>query len=338
MRLRRSDLSKPGITRRRAGKGFSYIGVDGQRLDDADDLARIKDLVIPPAWRKVWISPHPNGHIQAVGTDDAGRRQYLYHQAWQDERAEEKFDRVLELSTRLPAWREQIASDLAGRGLTRDRVLALALQLLDRGYFRAGGEQYAEEHESYGLATLQCEHVTLRAGIVAFDYPAKSGVRRTLEIEDPEVVRAVRALLRRSDRTERLLVCRNGSGWSDVHANDLNIRFKELVGDEYSVKDLRTWHGTVLAATALAEADPPDSERVAKRAVSAVMKQVSEDLGNTPAVARSAYVDPRVVTGYRRGMTIAAAAQRAARQKDAADAACTLEKATRSLVRRVARS
>jgi DNA topoisomerase IB len=152
------------------------------------------------------------------------------------------------------------------------------------------------------------------------------------------VVRAVRALLRRSDRIERMLVCCNGSGWSDVHANDLNIRFKELVGDEYSVKDLRTWHGTVLAATALAEADPPDSERVAKRAVSAVMKQVSADLGNTPAVARSAYVDPRVVTGYRRGMTIAAAAQRAARQKDAADAACTLEKATRSLVRRVARS
>jgi DNA topoisomerase I len=337
VRLRRSDLSGPGITRRRSGKGFTYRDPDGRRVDDGDTLARIKDLVIPPAWRKVWISPYANGHIQAVGTDAAGRRQYLYHQAWQEERAEEKFDRVLELSTRLPAWRDRIAEDLAGRGLSRERVLALALQLLDRGYFRAGGEQYAEEHESYGLATLQCEHVSLRNGAVAFDYPAKSGVRRTLEVEDPEIVRAVRALLRRDGRSDRLLVCRSGSGWVDIHASDLNARFKELVGDEFSVKDLRTWHGTVLAAAAFADADPPDTERKAKRAVSAVMKEVSEELGNTPAVARSSYVDPRVVTGYQRGITIAGAVRRAARQKDPTAAACTLEKATRTLVRRVAR-
>lgn len=337
MRLRRSALDGPGITRRRSGKGFSYQAPDGTRLDDADALARIKDLVIPPAWQKVWISPHANAHIQAVGTDAAGRRQYLYHQAWQDERAEEKFDRVLDMSTQLPAWRERIAEDLAGRGLSRDRVLALALHLLDLGYFRAGGEQYAEEHESYGLATLQCEHVTLRGGAAAFDYPAKSGVRRTIEIENPEVVRAVKALLRRDDRTDRLLVCRNSSGWVDIHAADLNARFKELVGEEYSVKDLRTWHGTVLAATAFAEADPPDTERKAKRAVSAVMKQVSEELGNTPAVARNSYVDPRVVAGYHQGATIAAAVKRAAKQKDQA-AACTLEKATRSLVRKIAKS
>ncbi|MGW0160106.1 DNA topoisomerase IB [Mycobacterium sp. NPDC003323] len=338
MRLRRSNLSGPGLTRRRSGKGFTYHGPDGQLVDDADTRARIKDLVIPPAWRKVWISPHANGHIQAVGTDAAGRRQYLYHQAWQEERAEEKFDRVLELSTRLPGWREQIAKDLAGRGLSRDRVLALALQLLDRGYFRAGGEQYAEEHESYGLATLQCEHVALRGKAVAFDYPAKSGVRRTLEVEDAEVVRAVRALLRRDGRTERLLVCRNESGWVDIHAADLNTRFKELVGDEYSVKDLRTWHGTVLAAAAFADAEPPKTERAAKRSVSTVMKQVSEELGNTPAVARSSYVDPRVVNGYHEGITIAAAAKRAAKQKNPAEAACILEKATRQLVRKVAKS
>ena len=158
MRLRRSELSKPGITRKRRGKGFAYYGPEGELLTDGDAVERIKELVIPPAWKKVWISPQPNGHIQAVGTDAAGRRQYLYHPAWQQERAEQKFDRVLEMSTQLPAWRASIARDLAGRGLTRERVLALALRLLDRGYFRAGGEEYAEENESYGIATLLCEH------------------------------------------------------------------------------------------------------------------------------------------------------------------------------------
>lgn len=338
MRLRRSALDRPGITRMRRGKGFAYYDVDGESLTDERTLQRIKDLVIPPAWKKVWISPHPNGHIQAVGTDVAGRRQYLYHQAWHEERAEEKFDRVLDLSLQLPEWRSRIAEDLAGRGLRRDRVLALALHLLDRGYFRAGGEQYAEENESYGLATLQCEHVTLRNGSVLFDYPAKSGVRRTLEVEDPRVVRAVRSLLRRANRTDRLLVCRTASGWVDIRADDLNARFKELVGDEYSVKDLRTWHGTVLAAEAFVDADPPVTEKVVKRVESAVMKEVAEGLGNTPAVARGSYVDPRVVRGYEQGLTIDAAVRRAARTRKPDNAQAILEKATRKLIRKVAKS
>ncbi|HWF30479.1 MAG TPA: DNA topoisomerase IB [Mycobacterium sp.] len=337
MRLRRSVLSNPGIARTRRGKGFAYHGPDGELLDDERTLQRIKDLVIPPAWKKVWISPHPNDHIQAVGTDAAGRRQYLYHTAWQEERAEEKFDRVLELSTQLPAWRDRIAADLAGRGLTRERVLALALRLLDRGYFRAGGEQYAEEHESYGIATLLCEHVMVHPDAVEFDYPAKSGVRRTLEIEDPAVVRAVRALMRRTERTERLLMCRTASGWVDVRADDLNARFKELVGDDYTVKDLRTWHGTVLAAAAFSDADPAVSQRVAKRVEAAVMREVAEELGNTPAVARGSYVDPRVVTGYQQGHTIAAATRRAERTRRPEAAQEILEKATRMLVRRVAK-
>ncbi len=338
MRLRRSVLSKPGIARKRRGKGFSYYEPGGKPVSDPETLQRIKDLVIPPAWKKVWISPHPNGHIQAVGVDAAGRRQYLYHSAWQAERAEEKFDRVLELSTRLPACRAEIAKDLARHGLTRKRVLALALRLLDRGYFRAGGEQYAEEHESYGLSTLLCEHVVVRRDAVEFDFPAKSGVRRTVEIEDPDVVRAVRALMRRPDRTERLLVCRNSSGWIDVRADDLNARFKELAGDDYTVKDLRTWHGTVLAAAAFADADPAVSGRVAKRVEAAVMKEVAEELGNTPAVARGSYVDPRVVTGYEQGLTIAAAARRAERAKSPDLAQEILDKATRMLIRRVAKA
>jgi DNA topoisomerase I len=337
MRLRRSVLSKPGITRKRHGKGFAYFDPKGNALSDPDTLQRIKDLVIPPAWKKVWISPHPSDHIQSVGIDAAGRRQYLYHEAWQQERAEEKFDRVLELSKQLPLWRKRVAHDLAGRGLTRDRVLALALYLVDRGYFRAGGEQYAEENESYGLATLLCEHVTVRRDVVSFDYPAKSGVRRTYEIEDAQVVRAVRSLMRRTDCTERLLVYRTGSGWADIHADDLNSRFKEIVGDDYSVKDLRTWHGTVLAATAFAGADPAVSQRVAKRVEAAVMREVSEELGNTPAVARGSYVDPRVVTGYEQGMTIAAAARRAVRARRPDAAKEIMEKATRVLVHRVAK-
>ena len=336
MRLRRSVLSKPGIARKRRGKAFAYYGPDGDPLVDEDALQRIKELVIPPAWKKVWISPHPNGHIQAVGTDAAGRRQYLYHSFWQQERAEEKFDRVLELSTRLPDWRARIAADLARRGLTRKRVLALALRLLDRGYFRAGGEQYAEEHESYGIATVLCEHVTVHRDAVEFDYPAKSGVRRTVEIEDAEVVRAVRSLMRRDERTERLLACRTASGWVDVRADDLNTRFKELVGDDYTVKDLRTWHGTVLAA-AFADADPAVSQRVAKRVEAAVMREVAEELGNTPAVARGSYVDPRVVTGYEQGLTIAAAVRRAERVHRPDAAQEMVEKATRMLIRRVAK-
>ena len=338
MRLRRSALSKPGIARKRRGKGFAYYAPDGDLLSDDDTLERIKELVIPPAWKKVWISPQPNGHIQAVGTDAAGRRQYLYHPAWQQERSEQKFDRVLELSTQLPTWRASIANDLAGRGLTRERVLALALRLLDRGYFRAGGKEYADEHESYGIATLLCEHATVRRDAVAFDYPAKSGVRRSVEVEDPEVVRAVRSLMRRAERSEWLLMCRRGSDWVNVQADDLNARFKELVGDEYSVKDLRTWHGTVLAAAAFADADPPVSQRVAKRVEAAVMREVAEELGNTPAVARGSYVDPRIVTGYQQGMTIAAAARRAERARRPEAAQEILERATRKLIRRVAKS
>ena len=337
MRLRRSVVGGPGLRRVRRGRGFSYHHADDTSVTDAATLQRINDLVIPPAWKNVWICPYPNGHIQAVGTDVAGRRQYLYHQKWQEDRAEEKFDRVLAMAPALPDMRRQIAADLRGRGLERDRVLALALHLLDLGYFRAGGEQYAEENNSFGIATLLCEHVTLQREAVEFDYPAKSGVRRTLIIDDPEVVRSVRSLVRRPDRTDRLLVCRNSSDWVDIHADDLNARFKQLVGEEYTVKDLRTWHGTVLGAAAFVDADPPVNKTVIKRVESAVMKEVAEELGNTPAVARSSYVDPRVVQGYEHGLTIAPALRRAARTKRPGERQAILEKSTARLIRKVAK-
>jgi DNA topoisomerase-1 len=337
MRLRRSLVRGPGIRRVRRGRGFSYLNPDGTPVTDEEVLKRIRDLVIPPAWKKVWICPHPNGHIQAVGTDAAGRRQYLYHQKWQEERNEEKFDRVLEMSAALPHMRQRVAADLRRRGFDRDRVLALALHLLDLGYFRAGSDQYAEENNSYGMATLLCEHVALQKQAVEFDFPAKSGVRRTLLIDDPEVVRAVRALVRRREGNNRLLVCRNGSGWTELHAEDLNARFKELVGVQYTVKDLRTWHGTVLAAAAFVDADPPVNKTVIKRVESAVMKEVAEELGNTPAVARSSYVDPRVVEGYEKGLTIAAGARRAARIRKPDERQAVLESSTVRLIRKVAK-
>ncbi|KHO23359.1 DNA topoisomerase IB [Mycolicibacterium setense] len=337
MRLRRSVVGGPGIHRVRRGRRFSYRDDDGAAVTDAATLKRIEDLVIPPAWKKVWISPHPNGHIQAVGTDVAGRRQYLYHSQWQQERGEEKFDRVLELSAGLADWRSAIARDLRRRGLTRDRVLALGLRLLDLGYFRAGGDHYAEENNSFGVATLLREHITLHPDAVEFDYPAKSGVRRMLLVEDPAVVRAVRSLQRSRGNGDRLLAFRNSSEWTEVHAEDLNVRFKEMVGDGYTVKDLRTWHGTVLAAESFVDADPPIDGKVIKRVESAVMREVAEALGNTPAVARSAYVDPRVVDAYRDGLTIGPAVRRAARVRDSDKRQTILERGTARLIRKVDR-
>jgi DNA topoisomerase I len=216
-------------------------------------------------------------------------------------------------------------------------VLALALRLLDRGYFRSGGEQYAEENESYGVSTLLREHVTVHRDTIEFDYPAKSGVQRTIDVEDSGVLRAVRSLMRSNAGSERLLVYRNASGWTELRADDLNTRFKQLVGDEFTVKDMRTWHGTVLAAVAFVDADPPVSQRVIKRVESAVMKEVAHELGNTPAVARGSYVDPRVVSGYEQGLTISSATQRAERARGRDAAQEILDKATRMLIRRVAK-
>ena len=335
MRLRRSVVGGPGLRRVRRGRGFSYHHADGTSVTDAATLQRINDLVIPPAGRTCGSAPIPTGTSRPSGpmrpaaantcTTRNGRRTA-------PRRSSTEYSRC---RPRCPTCADRSRPICAGRGLERDRVLALALHLLDLGYFRAGGEQYAEENNSFGIATLLCEHVTLQREAVEFDYPAKSGVRRTLMIDDPEVVRSVRSLVRRPDRTDRLLVCRNSSGWVDIHADDLNARFKQLVGEEYTVKDLRTWHGTVLGAAAFVDADPPVNKTVIKRVESAVMKEVAEELGNTPAVARSSYVDPRVVQGYEHGLTIAPALRRAARTKRPGERQAILEKSTARLIRKV---
>jgi DNA topoisomerase I len=338
MRLRRSTVNGPGLIRVRRGRGFSYVDAQRKSVEDAEVLARIEGLVIPPAWKKVWISPHTNGHIQAVGTDAAGRRQYIYHERWQEERSEEKYDRTVNLAKHLPGWRLNLLTDLRGRGVGRDRVLALAQHLIDQGFFRSGGEEYVEENGSYGLSTLLREHVQLRRDSVDFDYPAKSGVQRTISLEDPLVVRAVGSLMRAETTSTRLLAFRTSEGWTEVHADDINLRFRELVGDEFSVKDLRTWHGTVLAAEAFAIARDPASKTARRREEAAVMRAVSAQLGNTPAVARRSYVDPRVIQAYEQGVTIGSALQRARRQRSPEARRETIEKATVRMIRRISRS
>ncbi|WAL67499.1 DNA topoisomerase IB [Amycolatopsis cynarae] len=310
MRLVRSDPSAPGIRRLRCGRGFRYLAPDGRPLRDQESLDRVSGLAIPPAWRNVWVSPDPNGHLQAVGTDDAGRRQYLYHEQWRRERDEEKHDRVLELARRLPRWRARVAGDLHGRGLHRNRVLAASLRMIDRGVFRVGSEEYAEEHGTRGAATLLKEDVTLRRHVIIFRYTAKGGIERALSISDEELAAVVKALRRARSGSERLLVYRDTDGWHEVRAEQINDRFKELAGPQFTAKDLRTWHATVLAAAAFAAAGPASSKRALKRTQAAVMRKVAEELGNTPAVARKSYVDPRVGRAYEEGATIESALRR----------------------------
>jgi DNA topoisomerase-1 len=306
MRLRRVSCDRPGWTRRRRGRGWSYLDQKGQAITDPATLARLRDLVIPPAWTDVWICPDPRGHLQAVGTDAAGRRQYLYHPQWREHRDREKHARVLEVARRLPEARAAVARELDTPGLTRRRVLACAFRLLDLGFFRIGGEDYAQENGTYGLATLRREHVTVhRDGSITFDYVAKSGVERTLRLSDPQVYAVIAALARRERPGQELLAYQDEDGtWRDVTTADVNEYVKEHLGDA-SAKDFRTWHATVLAAMALAVSTPTLASTTArKRAVARAMKEVSTYLGNTPAVAKASYVDPRLVDLFHDGCTI----------------------------------
>jgi DNA topoisomerase-1 len=306
-RLRRADCSGPGIRRRRRGKGFEYIDDDGSRLTDEETLARVRDLVIPPAWEDVWICPVPNGHIQATGLDARGRKQYRYHDKWRERRDQEKFDEMIDFARALPAMRKQVDRHLASDGITRERVLACAVRMLDRGFFRVGGEDYAVENESYGLATIHKRHVQLLDdNRLLFDYPAKSGQRRVQSIVDPEVYEIVGELKRRRGGSPELLAYREGRRWRDLKSADINAYVKEVTGGDFSAKDFRTWNATVLAAVALAVSGPASqaSQRAHKRAINRAVKEVAHYLGNTPAVARSSYIDPRVFDRFDGGLTI----------------------------------
>ncbi len=277
---------------------------DGERITDPEVIDRIRALAIPPAWTDVWICPVLNGHIQAVGTDAAGRKQYRYHDAWRVRRDQEKFDHMLDFARALPALREELEVHLGFEDMSRERVLACATRLLDIGFFRIGTEGYADQNQSYGLATIEKRHVRLSDGAVTFDYVAKSGQHRLRALLDPDVYDVVAALKRRRGGGPELLAYRCGRTWADVRSADINAYIKQVTGDEFTAKDFRTWNATVLAAMGLAVATGAASPTARKRAVARAMEEVAHYLGNTPAVSRSSYVDPRVVDRYQAGVTI----------------------------------
>ncbi len=330
-RLRRTAPDQPGWTRRRAGKGFVYLDEDGGRLPE-EHAQRVRDLVIPPAWSDVWVTPYANGHLQAVGTDDAGRRQYLYHPDWRTRRDAEKFERMLRFGQALTRARELVVTDLGREGMPLERACAAAVRLLDLGYFRIGNDVYADENGSFGLTTLERRHVRRRQERLVFTFVGKSGVEHEIEIDDAVVIETIEVMRRRRGGDLRLLSYKEGRSWRSVLPDLVNEYVRASTGLEATAKDFRTWHATVLAAAALAETPEPGETRASrKRAVSGAMTEVASFLGNTPTLARSSYVDPRVIEAYERGRTIASTTRRTFDNPDERQAA--LERATLRLIK-----
>ncbi|OUM43896.1 DNA topoisomerase IB [Arthrobacter sedimenti] len=304
-RLRRSNTRRPGITRRRHGKGFSYRAPNGELLQDREQIERIRDLVIPPAWKDVWIAPYPNGHVQAMGTDDAGRRQYMYHPAWREQKDREKFDRALDFGAKLPSARRIITQHLRSEGVARERAFAAALRIVDSGALRIGSAQYAEANGSFGVTTLLVEHCTIEGNVITFDFPGKSGQQWDTRLEDEDLARALRPMMEREDADTVLAYQSEDGKWHHVDGSQLNDFLRQVTGGPFTAKDFRTWQATVVAAMALAKEDLKATSRTARqKAVSATMKAVADHLGNTPTVARSSYVDPRLVDRFMSGEVI----------------------------------
>jgi DNA topoisomerase IB len=291
-RVRRSDPNGPGLRRRRCGRGFSYLDADGSAVSDQEVLARIRDLAIPPAWRDVWICAAENGHIQAV-----------YHDVWRAQRDAAKFDRVLSLAERLPRLRRRISADLTAGG--EQRVLAATVRLLDLGTFRIGNPEYADEHDTFGLTTLQRRHVNVHRDEIRFSYTAKYGMDRVEVVHDRSVADVIRALRRRRARAdEPVFGWRQGGRWCPLRSDKVNEYLQDVAGMEVTAKDFRTWHATVLMAVALAAESSPRSKTASRRAIASAYRTVSDQLGNTPSVVKASYVDPRLLDLYRDGTTI----------------------------------
>jgi DNA topoisomerase-1 len=303
IRLRRSNTSGTGYARRRSGRGFSYLDATGAVVTDSELRARFASLAIPPAWNDVWIAPYPNGHIQATGVDAAGRRQYLYHPHWRLKQDRVKFARALELAESLPRARGYVTRCLRQSDATRERALAAAFRILDSGALRIGSDRYAEENGSHGLTTLQHSHVSVEGDTVHFAFPAKSGQSWQSSLTDPDVAAYVRDQPG-TDPDAPFLTWDDDGEPRSVSAADVNEFIKKHTGGDFTAKDFRTLRGTLAAAISLAKNGPEPTKRARSRALSAAMQAAAEVLGNTPTIARTSYVDPRVVDAFLNGETI----------------------------------
>ena len=325
----------PGHARRRRGAGFSYTDAEGNALDAAE-RERVESLAIPPAWTDVWICPVANGHLQATGTDDAGRRQYLYHPDWRERRDRSKFERVTAAAALLPQARRRITRDLALEGMPLERAAATAVRLLDVGYFRIGNDAYTDAHGSFGLTTLERQHVRRRHDALVFSFVGKSGIAHTVQVDDAAAIASIETMRARRGGTRRLLAFKRGRGgrggaWHDLDSADVNAYLADLFGGTLTAKDFRTWHATVIAAEVLALSDEPGTTAASRgRAVRQAANEVAGYLGNTPTIARSSYIDPRVIEAYESGSTIGDAARTRHRSAQARQAA--LERAVLELL------
>jgi DNA topoisomerase-1 len=290
----------PGITRRRSGSGFSYRKPDGGQIDEPT-LDRIRHLAIPPAWTLVWICPDPRGHIQATGRDQKGRKQYRYHDRWRQVRDENKYDRLIAFGRALPRLRAQVEKDLGQRGLPRDKVLAAVVRLMEITLIRVGNEEYAKQNKSFGLTTLRDQHARIRGAQAVFEFRGKSGKMHSTGFRDRKLARIVKAC--QDLPGQRLFQYIDDDGQQRaVESADVNAYLRETLGEDFSAKDFRTWAGTVNAARALALAPECGSAAEAKRNINTCVKAVAGLLGNTPAVCRSAYIHPGVLTAYAEGL------------------------------------
>jgi DNA topoisomerase-1 len=305
--------ASPGIRRRRAGRGFSYIGPDGERIEDAEHVAWIKSLAIPPAWTDVWICTSRRGHLQATGRDARGRKQYRYHPDWRAVRDEAKYGRMIAFGQALPAIRERVDADLRRHGLPRERVLAAVVRLLEKTRMRIGNEEYARDNRSYGLTTLRDHHAEVGTTRIRFRFRSKGGKVSDVELTDARLARLV-ARCQELPGQELFAYLDADGEVRSIGSSDVNDYLREITGQDFTAKDFRTWSGTVLAAWALEELQAVDSESQAKRNVVRAVEQVAEWLGNTPAVSRRSYVHPAVINAYLDGDVVREARQTAERK------------------------
>lgn len=290
---------QPGIRRLRHGEGFRYLDAKGGALKDKVVLERIRKLAIPPAWRDVWISPDANGHIQATGRDVRGRKQYRYHAGWRELRDRTKYDHVIAFAEALPEIRRRVAADMARQGICREKVCATIVGLLDKTLVRVGNDEYARTNGSYGLTTLESDHLEVRGEEVRFRFTGKSGRVWSLSMRHRRIARIMRTF--QDLPGQRLFQYADGEEIREVTSSDVNAYLREIAGPDVSAKDFRTWAGTVIAAIELAAAGPFASATEAKRKIRQAVINTAERLGNTPTICRKCYVHPRVIECYMSG-------------------------------------